>query len=112
VIDPAAFKRLQATLGDQAEAMLPELIANYCLDAPRLILEAQQALAQGQPAEVRRAAHSLKSSSATFGATALSDLARELEFRARDGLLEGTQVLLEQIQSAFDRTWAALELMK
>jgi CheY-like chemotaxis protein len=112
VIDPEVFKRLQATLGVQAETMLPGLIANFCLDAPQLILDAQQALAQGQTAEVRRAAHTLKSTSATFGATQLSDLARQLELRARDGVLEDAQALLDQIQAAYERAWAALELQQ
>jgi HPt (histidine-containing phosphotransfer) domain-containing protein len=73
---------------------------------------ARQALAQGQAAEVRRAAHTLKSTSATFGAKALSELARQLEYRARDGILEGVEALLDQIQAAYERTWAALELQE
>jgi len=112
VIDTGALKRLKTTLGKQTDELMPALIANFCLDAPRLILEAQQALAQGMADEVRRAAHTLKSTSATFGATALSDLARQLEYLARDGALEGAQELLEQIQAAYERTWAALELMQ
>jgi PAS domain S-box-containing protein len=112
VIDTGALKRLKVTLGKKTDELMPALIANFCLDAPRLILEAQQALAQGKADEVRRAAHTLKSTSATFGATALSDLARQLEYQARDGVLEGAQALLEQIQAAYERTWAALELMQ
>jgi signal transduction histidine kinase/DNA-binding response OmpR family regulator/HPt (histidine-containing phosphotransfer) domain-containing protein/PAS domain-containing protein len=112
VIDTGALKRLKTTLGKQTDELMPALIANFCLDAPRLILEAQQALAQGKADEVRRAAHTLKSTSATFGATALSDLARQLEYQARDGVLEGAQALLDQIQAAYERTWAALELLQ
>jgi CheY-like chemotaxis protein len=112
VIDTGALKRLKVTLGKQTDELMPGLIANFCLDAPRLIGEAQQALAQGKVDEVRRAAHTLKSTSATFGATALSDLARQLEYQARDGVLEGAQSLLEQIQAAYERTWAALELLQ
>jgi CheY-like chemotaxis protein len=112
LLDPAAIQQLRDTLGDKADTMLPELIANFCLDAPKLILDARQALANGQTEEVRRAAHTLKSTSATFGATELSELARQLESRARDGLLEGAGVLLKQIQATYERTWAALELLE
>jgi HPt (histidine-containing phosphotransfer) domain-containing protein len=99
-------------LGDKADSMLPELIANFCLDAPKLILDARQALEEGQTEEVRRAAHTLKSTSATFGAIELSELAMQLESRARDGLLEGAGELLKRIQATYERTWAALELLE
>jgi len=99
-------------LGKQTDTLMPGLIANFCVDAPRLILEAKQALAQGQAEVVRRAAHTLKSTSATFGASALSELARQLEFRAGDEQLEGAEALLEQIQAVYERTWAALEMLQ
>jgi len=98
-------------LGPQADALLPDLISSFCLDAPQLIQSAGQALAQGHVEEVARFAHTLKSSSATFGALALSDLARQLERLAREGTLAGAGDLLEQIQTAYERAWAALEML-
>ena len=89
--------------------MLPSLIESFFKDAPRLIGEAQLFLEQDQPADLRRAAHSLKSTSATFGAMALSALARELEFKARDEALEGAEELLRRIQSEYAQAQAALE---
>jgi HPt (histidine-containing phosphotransfer) domain-containing protein len=77
-------------------------------DAPKLIADAQRSWEQGQSADLRRAAHSLKSSSATFGAMALSALARELEYKARDGALEGADELLARIQAEYAQAKAAL----
>ncbi len=111
ILDPAVIKRLQESLGPQAASLMPELIASFCTEAPHLIQAAQVALAQGHTADLRRAAHTLKSSSATFGAMALSELTRQLEYRARDGILEGAGDLLDQIHVAYERAWAALEVL-
>jgi signal transduction histidine kinase/CheY-like chemotaxis protein/HPt (histidine-containing phosphotransfer) domain-containing protein len=112
VLDPAALQRLRGTLGKQADAMLPALIDDFVQDAPRLIADAQRSWEQGQLAELRRAAHTLKSGSATFGAMALSALARELEYSARDGTLERVEELLAQIQSEYLQAKAALEALR
>ncbi len=112
VLDPAALQRLRGTLGKQADAMLPGLIDSFFKDAPKLIADAQRSWEQGQATDLRRAAHTLKSGSATFGAMALSALARELEYKARDGALEGADELLTRIQAAFAEAKAALEAQR
>jgi CheY-like chemotaxis protein len=109
VFDPAAFQRLRATLGKQADGMLPALLDGYIAEAPKLIAEARRALAENRAADLRRAAHTLKSNSATFGAMRLSALARELEYAARDGTLENAGNLLARIQAAYDE---ALPLLR
>jgi HPt (histidine-containing phosphotransfer) domain-containing protein len=60
---------------------------------------------------LRRSAHTLKSSAATFGAMRLSALARELEFKARDGVLDGSQELLSEIEAGYVQAQAALEAL-
>ncbi len=109
VFDPAALARLRNTLGKQADAMLPTLIDNLYKDAPKLIREAQQKMAEQKPADVRRAAHTLKSTSATFGAMALSALARELENCAKAGTLDNAGELLTRIETEFDKARVALQ---
>ncbi|MCZ7574724.1 MAG: response regulator [Ardenticatenaceae bacterium] len=112
VLDLAALKRLRNTLGKQADAMLPALLDTFFKDTPRLIADAQRGWEQEQPADVRRAAHSLKSTSATFGAMALSTLARELEYNARDGALEGAGELLARIRAEYEQAKVALEALR
>ncbi|MBN1889941.1 MAG: response regulator [Thermoflexales bacterium] len=109
ILDLAAIKRMRAMLGKQADTMLPELIDKFYSDALKLIDEAQLALAESRTPDLRRAAHTLKSNSATFGAMALSSVARELEHQARDGRLENGAELLSQIHSEYDTFKAALE---
>jgi HPt (histidine-containing phosphotransfer) domain-containing protein len=85
------------------------LIERFFQDVDRLFDEARQALKQKQADDLRRAAHSLKSTSATFGAMELSAVARELEHLARDGVLEGTAGLISRAEAEFARVEAALE---
>ena len=92
--------------------MLPALIDGFIQDAPRLMADARRGWEQGQPADLRRAAHTLKSNSATFGAMALSALARELEYNARDGVLDQVGKLLTRIQTEYLQARAALEALQ
>ena len=109
---PSALERLRARLGKQADRMLPGLIDRFYQDADRLLGQARQALEQGQADDLRRASHSLKSTSATFGAMALSAVARELEYLARDGKLEGAAEQIAQAEAEFTRARAALEALQ
>jgi CheY-like chemotaxis protein/HPt (histidine-containing phosphotransfer) domain-containing protein len=109
VLDPAALQRLRINLGKQADAMLPGLINDFIAEAPRLITEAHRCLSQNRATDLRRAAHTLKSNSATFGAMALSALARELEYSARDNDLEGAGDLLARIETENNQARLALQ---
>jgi CheY-like chemotaxis protein/HPt (histidine-containing phosphotransfer) domain-containing protein len=112
VLDPRALERLRATLGKQAARMLPELIERFYRDADRLLGQARQALEQGQAEDLRRVAHTLKSTSATFGAMALSAIARELEHLARDGMLGEAAGQIARAEAEFARAKTALETMR
>jgi signal transduction histidine kinase/DNA-binding response OmpR family regulator len=109
VLDPKALEQLRATLGKQADHMLPGLIEEFYQDTDRLLGQARQALEQGDADELRRAAHSIKSTGATFGATTLSVVARELEYLARDGELEGAAEQITLMEAEFARAWTELE---
>ena len=65
VIDPHTFDELQANAGADFVA---ELVDTFAEEAPPLIAEMRSALAAGAAERFRRAAHSLKSNSSTFGA--------------------------------------------
>jgi signal transduction histidine kinase/CheY-like chemotaxis protein len=99
--DPDAVSRLRASLGDQAGAVLPDLVAGYKADVARLTGEAQAALDDRRAAEVQRIAHTLKSTSATFGMLIVSAIAGELEGRSRRGNLEGATELVRRLEVAY-----------
>jgi CheY-like chemotaxis protein/HPt (histidine-containing phosphotransfer) domain-containing protein len=112
VLDSKALEQLRATLGKQADRMLPAMIERFFLDAERLLGQAREATENGRVEDLRIASHSLKSISATFGVMALSALARELEHDARDGKLEGASRRIAQAEAEFARGKIALEAMK
>ena len=112
VLDTRALEQLRLTLGRQADGMLPALIEQFYQDADRLLSQARQALEQGRAEDLRIASHSLKSTSATFGAMALSAMARELESLARQGRLEGVTGLLARAEAEFASAKIALEAVR
>ena len=77
-LDPAAMTRLlEITGGDQG--FVDELIDTFIEDATAQIDGLRSAASAGDAEAIIRPAHSLKSNAANVGATALEDLARDLE---------------------------------
>ncbi len=89
-------------------AILIELIDAYLDDSPNLIKQMHSGLAAGDIEFVRRAAHSLKSNSASFGGKRLSDASRELEMVANGGTLEGAAPKLVVIEAEYQELSALL----
>jgi signal transduction histidine kinase/CheY-like chemotaxis protein/HPt (histidine-containing phosphotransfer) domain-containing protein/HAMP domain-containing protein len=112
VLDARALEQLRATLGRQAKRMLPALIEQFYRDAERLLGQARQALEEGRAEDLRIASHSLKSISATFGAMALSAVAREVESLAREGRLDGVAEQISRAEAELARAKPALEVMR
>jgi HPt (histidine-containing phosphotransfer) domain-containing protein len=77
-----------------------------------MLAELRRARAAGDGERFRRAAHSLKSNSHTFGAQALGALARELELRglAADAALDAAA--LDALEAAYAEVVAALEELR
>jgi HPt (histidine-containing phosphotransfer) domain-containing protein len=92
-----------------------ELIEQFVADAPALVAAARGGLESGDDEEVRRAAHTLKSNAATFGAHGLAELSRSLEEAAKQGALaEGADRVealareLEIVREALPAAWRQL----
>jgi histidine phosphotransfer protein HptB len=80
-IDLAVFRELQDTAGAD---FVTELVDTFFEEAPAMLAELRNARAAADAERFRRAAHSLKSNSNTFGATTLGKLARTLELKGLD----------------------------
>ncbi len=109
VLDQAALDALLATTDRE---FVGELIDVYLEDSPALIIGMRQALADGNATEFTRAAHSLKSSSASLGAASLSALAKELEMMGKESKIAGAGSKLEQLAGLFEQVQTALEDFK
>ena len=107
-IDSTTFKELQDAAGAD---FVVELVDTFLGDAPTMLDELRSSLAAGDADKFRRAAHSLKSNSLTFGALRLGDLARELEHHglqhAQSANAQGLK-LLDVLAQEYARVAAAL----
>ena len=104
-IDRATFDALTETTGAE---FVGELVDTFLEEAPAMLEELRRALAAGDADTFRRAAHSLKSNSNTFGALALGALARELELGGIAKAAEGGKKPLDALEQEYSRVAAAL----
>jgi HPt (histidine-containing phosphotransfer) domain-containing protein len=89
VLDERILAELMASTGDDI-GFVRELIQTYLADTPQQFEAMTVAVEAEDAAGLVRPAHTLKSSSATVGATRLSSLARDLEMAGRSGSLDAT----------------------
>ncbi len=99
-LDDAVLANLRADVG---EDFIGELMTAYLEDAPELIASMKTALAQNDAESFRRAAHSLKSNSKTFGANELAEVAKSLEETGKSGKLTGVDDRLTFVEQEFER---------
>ena len=102
VIDPVVFAELQEAAGAE---FVTELVGTFFEEAPVMLAELRSAQAAGNADAFRRAAHSLKSNSHTFGATRLGELARDLEL----GGLIADSAPLDALESEYQVAATALK---
>ena len=107
ILQPSAITELLENVGGD-RAFLAELVDTYLEDSPRLIETLREAIANGDAAAARRAAHTLKSTSASFGALGLAAECREIETAAAAGDLDGLVARVEAAQVTYQRVAAAL----
>ncbi|HEX9115472.1 MAG TPA: Hpt domain-containing protein [Anaerolineae bacterium] len=110
-IDQTVFEELAASTGND-QVFLAELIDTYLADADELLAQMRGSLGAHDLEGFRRAAHSLKSNSANFGATGLASQARELELMARAGSLDGAAEKVAGVEDGFARVSAALRRLR
>ena len=107
-IDDTAFGQTLEMVGGDLE-FLADLVSEYRTDGAARIDDMRAALAAGETEDLRRAAHTLKGSSASLGASGLAERCRVVEMDARDGQTDGVGPKIDDIATAFDEAVAALE---
>lgn len=109
LIDPEVWETMKTMT---EPVFLVELIDVYLNDSPQMIEQMHTGLDAHDIEIVRRAAHSLKSNSASFGAQRLANAARELEMIAKSGSLDGATVKLAAIEAEFTQLLPVLVELK
>jgi PAS domain S-box-containing protein len=93
--------------GDQA--LLADLAKIFCEKSPKLLAAVQDAVAQKNLVDLRRAAHSLKGAISTFAAQDAFDAAAKLEGFSRPEDFELSPNAYQDLESKVERTRQALE---
>jgi HPt (histidine-containing phosphotransfer) domain-containing protein len=94
-VDGGALEGLRELGGDD---FLVEVLDTFLADVSVLLDTIHRALDRADAAEVRRAAHTLKSNAATLGASTLAEFCGELEQQAKVGPLTDAAALLTRIE--------------
>lgn len=111
VLDVVALAGLRDLVGDDP-AFLRELVDSALDDAPALLAEMRRAFDGADMTTLRRAAHTLKSTGAQFGAADFAALCKQLEALAVGGLPGAAAPLVAQVESAWPAVRAALEALR
>ena len=109
VIDLAVYQELSEMVGDD---FIDEMVDAFLEEGVQFVADLDRAIADQDVERFRRAAHSLKSNAATFGAMKLSGLAKELEEMARDGQLKGAAEKLKPVSDAFSKAEQGLKELR
>ena len=109
IIDPVTFNELKDLMGAD---FLVELIDTYNTETSGLIEQLRQALTTGDATSFGRIAHSIKSSSASLGALAFSQQARELEMLGKAIDLSGAGPKVERVAADFLQVKRRLEELR
>ncbi len=104
-LDPSALETLRDLGGDE---FVGEIIETFMTETPGLVGQMRTASEGGDTVALRRAAHTLKSNAATFGATDLEEMCRNLEEEATQGDLDQAREHADRIEQELARVHTAL----
>lgn len=99
-IDMGQFRIFTELIADNDSSFILELMNDFLVDLERLRVDLHAALESNSSSSVHMIAHTLRSSSAVFGASAIVDMCTEFEKQAQEGNLADIRLRL----SEFDGT--------
>lgn len=111
VLDEVALGKLRELDPEGRAGILVRVLRTYETSLQRTLVALAEAGQGPDVIEVRRHAHTLKSSSASVGALALAALCAEAEALARDSNVAGLPRVLQSLQDEGRRVTAAVQAM-
>jgi len=107
-INTQALANIRALSSSNGEALLERVLHAYLADTPPHLQALHTAIAAGNTDQLRKTAHTLKSSSANVGALALSQRCKDLEQLGRNNTTAGAAELLADMERSFQAVRQAL----
>jgi len=108
-IDRNALDMIASLQPSGSENILRKIIVLYLDSSPALMKSVCEAVEGTDFDALHRAAHTLKSSSASLGALAFSGMCKDLEMMGRDKTLEGAKDRLSAFECEYERVRDSLE---
>lgn len=109
ILDYGTLERLRETIGEDANTTLFYLIGQFLNEAPGQLSTIRVASEKNDLISIQRSAHTLKSTSASFGVMALSHTSQDMEIAARAGDFAGAIRLIPQLEQDFTNAKLALK---
>src|SRR6266581_254632 len=107
-LDLAVLAELRQFQGEGEPDIVQELAEAFQFETPPLLEALHQAVAEGQPEQLKRAAHNLKGSSNNLGARTMATLSAELETIGKNGTVQGAAELVTRLEQEYLRVCLAL----
>ena len=101
-IDESALDAIRSLQRPGKPDILARIVNMYVEKSPGLLSDIKEGIAANDSAKVKMAAHTLKSSSAYVGASALAEVCGRVESKAANDDLDGTQDDVALINSGFE----------
>jgi signal transduction histidine kinase/DNA-binding response OmpR family regulator/HPt (histidine-containing phosphotransfer) domain-containing protein len=108
MINRQALDNIRALSASNGDALLERVLQAYLEDTPTHLNTIRAAIDSGSTVQIRKAAHSLKSSCANVGADALAQRCKEMEMLGRNDTTTGAAALLDDMERSFQAVRQAL----
>lgn len=99
-IDRSAFEELRAYI---SPAFMTKLVDTFVRESPRMLADLRRGRDTADAELFRRAAHTLKSNSATFGAMELMGMARAMELGGLEADASSDHTAICELEQAWQR---------
>jgi HPt (histidine-containing phosphotransfer) domain-containing protein len=106
-LDVAMFQELRETIGD--DLIFSDLVTIYLNSAENLMVSIQDAITNQDAGKLVISSHSLKSTSASIGATRLSQISKYLEKVGRTGATSVSSEVLNLLNNEYTEVITAIK---
>lgn len=108
VLDPGALAQLRALQRPDRPSLVGRVIALFREDAPRQVDSMRLAATSGANEDLKRAAHTLKSTAANIGARSLRETCARIEHSMRAGRVEEARAAVSELPDLLEAVLKAL----
>ncbi len=112
VIDFGILDSYRALQEEDQPDVVTEFIDLFLSDLPQRLQDLASAVSAADPARVRSAAHGLKGSAGSIGASALAELCARIEALGRSGTMTGVSELASGVPQESARAVDALKTLR